>query len=330
MAICTSIELVEKVSSGGNLLKVTIDKSTEALWFFDYAASLQYLNQEVIVEYRRDIYKGELRQFIATFVLPVVVQTIDKKDNIKLYTDQVDNNANLSFSEIEIGETRKGCIVYCTASSFKSSPNATWQELIIRDKSMHTAKLRVFDYDNKAARFAGQYIMTELSKSKFGFQSEIVTPTPGDVMPNPEIELAITFIKNYFSNDVVAMKFITDTNLFNQLKEEIDYEKGYGLMRLAMELSMTDNLYNISKDLDIKTIGQAILCSYGHFTRESVLSNSINNVTLAMGYHWENRGMIGKLLDVALEEKPAESSIMKSIQETVASILEVRKGSNYS
>ena len=329
MAVCTSIELVENLNSTEDLMKVTIDNSVEAFWIFSYSESLKYLNQEVIVEYRKDIYKGELKPFISTFVIPTTIQTIDKKENIRLYTDQVDNNSNVSFSEIELGETRKGCIVYCTASEFKSSANAIWQELIIRDKSMHTAKLRVFDYSNKSAKFAGQYIMTELSKSKFGFQSEIVTPTPGNVPPNPEIELAITFIKSYFCNNVVAMDFITKTNLFDVLKEVIDYEKGYSLMRLAMELSMTDNLYNISKELDIATIAEALLCSYGYHTRDSVLSKSVNNVTIAMGYHWEKRGLIGQLLDTALEEKPPEWLVMNSIQNTVASILEVRKGSTY-
>lgn len=326
MAICSSIKLVENDVVGGDLLRVTIDNTETAYWFYNYADAMQYVGQEVIVQYRKDIYKGELVQFIKTFVVPTAVTTLEKKDNIKLYIDQVDNNSNISFSDIAIGETAQGCIVYCTHSEFKSSKNAVWQEFIIRDKAMHTAKLRVFDYANDSADMSGQYIMTALSRNKYGFQSDFVAPANGTVANNPEIDIAINFIENYFSTDVAAMTYINKTQLIEHLKEVIDYEKGYALMRLAMELSMVESLENVTKDVDLNAIGRAILCSYGHYTRTSVLSDSVANVTLALQFPFENKTTVVPLLDVALEEKPKEYEVMHSIQSAVAAILEVRKG----
>ena len=52
MAVCTGIT---QVPEKNGLLKVTIDNDVEAFWFYDYSDAMQYLNQEVIVDYRKDI-----------------------------------------------------------------------------------------------------------------------------------------------------------------------------------------------------------------------------------------------------------------------------------
>lgn len=326
MAVCTSIEVIEKNPTAGDLLRVTIDNTTTALWFFDYNESLQYLNKDVIVEYRQDVYKGELQQFIKTFVIPTTVNTLEKKDNIKLYIDQTDNNANMSFSDVAPGEKYIGAILFCVHSEYKSSPNAIWQELIIRDKSMHTAKLRVFDYENSLADFSGQYVMADISRNQYGFQSDMVTPVSGEMQRNPEIDIAEQYIKNYFAANTVALDFITKNNLFGNLEEVVDYEKGYALMRLAMELAMVDGMDNITKDINLNAIGEALLCTYGHYCRKSILSKEINSITLAMPFMFEDRKLVLQLLDKNLEDKPKEAYVMANIQKTVETILEVRKG----
>ena len=63
MSVCTSIEKVA-TDDGSSLLKVTVDNSVTAFWFYDYSAALQYLNKDVIVDYRQDIYKGNLTTII--------------------------------------------------------------------------------------------------------------------------------------------------------------------------------------------------------------------------------------------------------------------------
>ncbi len=327
MSVCTGIELVESLPHSGDLIRVTIDGDTEALWFYNYGDALKYLDQDVIVEYRQDIYKGELRQFIATFVIPTVVNTLTKEDNIKLFCDTVDNFSNLSFNEIEVGETRQGCIVYCVSCTFKSSSAAVWQELVIRDKSMHVAKLRLFDYSNKAANFTGSYVMTELTRSKYGFQSELIVPVNGECPPNPEVDIAVSFIKSYFASDTGAMYFLTKYNLINKMKENIDFEPGYGLVRLAMELSIVDSMRNITNDVDLESMGHALLASRGYLVRESELSEQVNNIILASKVSWKDKALVLKLLDFPTDgEEFPERKVMNSIKETVGTILIVRKG----
>lgn len=326
MSVCTSVVKKDSSERMGDLLEVTFDDRGPALWFFSYADGLQYVNQQVFVETHTDIYQGNLYDFIRTLTVVTTIQTLDKSDNIKLYCDQIDNFANLSFTEIADGETRQGCIVFCTHQEFKSSPNAVWMELIIRDKTMHTAKCRIFDYESKESEFEGKYIATQLSRNKFGFQTDLVKVVNGECPPNPEIAIAREYIIKYFQLDAVASKFMHAINLIPALEEAVDYEKGYGLMRLAMELSVVDSMQNITKDIDLQAMGHAILASYSYITRTSVLSPAMNNLFLANQAQWPNKIMVMQILDECAEEHPTEYKVYKNIKSTVASILEVRKG----
>ncbi|MCM1219025.1 MAG: hypothetical protein NC548_31470 [Lachnospiraceae bacterium] len=326
MSVCTSIVKLSD-STNGDLLEVTIDNSITALWFYDYADSMQFLNQEVIVEYRKDVYDGQLRQFIKTFTVPTVVNTLEKQDGFKLYLDQQDNECNLAFSEIQSGETRPGCIVFCVAQEYKSSAHAVWMELLIRDKTMHVAKLRIFDYESDKIELAGHYIIGELSRNKYGFQTDRVVVAPGEIRRNPEIDIALQFIKNYFSTDVPIMTFLNQTNLLEAMLKHVDYEEGYVLVRLAMELAMCEALNNITKDVDVQAIGQILLLSYAHLARpSSVLSPVVNNVFLAQQVMLSNRRLVVTCLDECLAEHEPEYAVVKNIQSSVAKILEIRKG----
>lgn len=326
MSVCTNITTVDKLADGTDVLLVTIDDNVQAMWFYSFAKAAEFIGKDVIVDYRSDIYKGEMRTFISTFTLPTIVNTLERKDNIRLYCDQEDNNSNTCFDEIEVGDTKMGSVVYCVSQEYKSSPKAVWMELLIRDRRMRVATLRLFDYADKNVVLEGQYIMTSLTRNAYGFQSDLIKPVEGEVPPNPEISIAKQFIMNYFADDVVSLDYINKTSVLEVLEDMVDYERGYGLMRLAMELSMVDNLVNISKDLDHKAIGRALLASRGHLTRTSSLSSYVNNVNIALHYNWDNRTIVVPLLDVENENSPKEYSIMKSIKETVNTILEVRKG----
>ena len=327
MSKCTGIRQVQTDGNNGDLLEVTIDNSITAYWFYSYADAMQFLDQEVIVEYRKDVYDGALRQFIKTFTMPTIVNVLDKKEEIRLYLDQADNECNLAFSEIKIGESRPGCIVFCVSQEYKSSANAVWMELVIRDKTMHVAKLRIFDYENPEAQLAGHYIIGALSRNKFGFQSEDVVTAPGEIRENPEIAIAIQFIHNYFSTDVVAMQYINKLNVIESLREVVDYERGYALMRMAMELAMCDSLNNIAKDVDVTAIGHTILASYGYLLRpNSILSSSVNNVFLAQQFQFPNKQVVVTNLDECLEEHAPEYKVYKHIHDSVATVLEIRKG----
>lgn len=325
MSVCTNITKIAD-DAGSEVLQVTIDNTVTALWFYPLADALPFLNQEVIVDYRKDVYNGQLQQFIKTFTVPTVVNTLDKKDNMKLYLDQVDDGSNLSFNEIAIGETRGSCIFFCTKQEYKASTNAVWMEMLIRDRSMHIAKLRIFDYMDKDAQLAGHYLVGELSRSKWGFQTDSVVVSRIDDRPNPEIDIAKQFIQNFFSDDPVAMQFINKCNLFEAAKDYVDYEPGYVLVRIAMELAMCESLYNITNDVDVKAIAHTLLASYGFLVNQSsVLSPMVRNIFLAQQFPFPDKKTVIVCLDEGLEEHPAEYALVHSIKESVNNVLRIRK-----
>lgn len=326
MSVCSSVELVESIS-GGDILKVVIDDNVEAFWMYNYSDALNYVGKEVAVDYRTDIYKGNMCQFINTFIVPTVVQTVDKKENIKLFCDQEDNQSTVSFNDMLMGETKQGCVVFCISSEYKSSSAAVWQELVIRDKFMRVAKLRIFDYTNVGVEFAGRYVLTELTKSKYGFQSTLITPVDGLTSVNPEITIAKDFIQTYFAGNPEALSFITNNHLISFLEEHIDYEAGYGLVRLAMELSMVESMYNITKDVDLVSIEEALIAYRGYLTRSSVLSHTVNNIIVSTSAKWHDKKKVMLLLDIPQEDEDLpERKVFNSIIETVDTLLSVRKG----
>lgn len=325
MAICTSVEKV-RTDINGDLLKVVVDNLTTAYWFYDYADALQFVGQEVIVDYRMDMLDGNMQQFIKTFVRPKVITTLEKQDNFKLYLDQQDNNATVSFAEIGVGDTAYACCVFCSKCEIKSSQNATWLELLIRDKFMRVAKLRLFNYDAKED-YTGTYICCDLERNQYGFKTSQIIPAGGDVMVNEEIVIAKKFIENFFATDAIALDYIAKTGLFNYLEEHVDYEKGYGFVRLAAELSVADALKNVTKDIDVTALCQAILCRYGYLTKPaSVLSPYYNNLSLAQKFMFPNRRCVVCCLDDLSAEELAERTVLNNVVQTVDSILKIRKG----
>lgn len=326
MSKCTAIKKLETISADGDLLEVTIDDKVSAYWIYDYSEALQYVDQEVIVEYRQDIYKGNLATFIATFTIPTCIATLDKQENFKLYLDQVDDISNVCFNDIVDGDEIPGCIVYCSSCEYKSSSKASWMELLIRDHTMHVATLRLFDYANHDADFSGKYIKTSLSKNQYGYQSDLIIPMEECTYVNKEVSIAEQFVKNYFSNDPVALQYMERTKVLEYLLKAVDYEPGYGMVRLAMELSLVDSMNNITKDVNLEAIGQALLLRRGYLTQASVMSHSVSNVMIGWNYMFPDRRIVMQLLDDSLEEKPVEFSILTSITKTVNALLEVRKG----
>lgn len=325
MLTCETVRKLESLQNMDVLL-VHFSDGTDAHWCYDYGRAMEYVGQEVIVDFRSDMYKGQIVTMINTFVMPSKVNTIDKHENVRLFCDQEDNQANLSFNEIADGETKVGCLFYCVAQEKKTSSSASWTEYIIRDKLLRTMKLRVFDDVNPDAVLAGGYCMAALTRSKYGLQAKEIFPANGQCVRNKEIDIAIDFVRNYFLTDEPAQTFMTATGFIAKMEEVIDYEKGYGLVRLAMELSMCEQLNNITNNLDVKLIEHAILLSYAHNCVEMTFSPEVRNIIVGIRYKWPNNQKLMAVLDPGeIEKRPDEYGILKSIQSTVNTILETKK-----
>lgn len=325
MSVCTSIEKHGVLSDGTDVLKVTIDDTIEALWCYSYADALQFLNQEVIVEYFLNIYEGTPQQFIKSFIVPRNINVIEKQTTHKLFTNDEDNASNVEFRDIDPGVTQSACIVFCVSQEVKSSPNAIWVELRIRDKTRRVSTTKIFDVESTKIDFTGKYVLLDLTNNPpYGFRTQQAVPYNGAESVNPEITVAKEFVSNFFINDPVANTYISSTKLLDKLDEAIDYEKGYAVVRLAQELCLAEQLYNMTQDINVSAIIHAILASYGHYTVDNILSADTRNILVALNYKWPDSAIFYGLLD-KVDCPPQEYTIYRNIKNTVNDILITHK-----
>lgn len=323
--ICISITKVETLNDM-DVLSVGFDDGTTAYWFYNEALAMDFLNKEVIVSFRNDMYKGNIVPVINTFVQPSRVNVVERHDNVRLFVDQEDNLSNLSFNDMVEGETKSGCLYYCVSCQLKTSDKSVWLEMLIRDRSMRIATLRVFSPENNAQNLAGKYCQSSLTKSVYGFQTKEVFEATGECPRNPEIDIAKDFIMSYFTSDVPANTFMTAVDFMSKMEQVIDYEPGYGLVRMAMELSMCEQLYNVTNSLDVKLMEYAILTSRAHYCTNMQFSDETCNVILTIRCKWPNAVKLVAMLDPGnVEARPDEYAVLCSIRETVNTILEKKK-----
>lgn len=328
---CESITKIESINQT-DVLEVRLVNQESVLdartviWFYDYTEALKYVGQNVFAEFRQEMYNGNIVEVINTFTIPTQVNTLDKKTDVKLYAEVEDNYATCSFYDINEGEELPSAVLYCIAQQIKSSQKSTWMELRVRDKLFHIRTLRLFGYNNMYD-YAGHYIfVTPLTRTKYGFQCEEVREATGEVPENPEITIAAETILQIIGDRLNLRQTIANAKLFEKLKEDIDYELGYRIVRLAIELTLTESFYNITPSLDIDSIQSALIADAIAYTRpESVWSHTVKSCILASKGDYKNRKLVCQILD-NVEEDFGERRIFHQVKDLAEAIIRQRKG----
>lgn len=326
MSVCTGIKLVQKIDDITDILLVTIDNEVDAYMIYSYAECLKFLNEEVIVSYRKDIYEGRIEQFINTLTIPTRVTALDRTENIKLFCDIDDNNSNVCFSDIQLGETFIGAIMYCVDCQYESSNKAVWMTIKVRDKSGRVAKVRLFDYTTEGLVYNGIYVKADIKKTKFGFNTDAITPMELDYPPNPEIEIAKDYIRNYFADDAFMCNVFNVTSILDHMEMYISLEKGYELVRLAIQLDILGGLRNCFDDIDFKAISYALVFGYGYITKSglSEYSPELRTTTFALQNSANSRVL--KILDNGTVDEPIrERDVYKKILALAESVVTIKK-----
>ncbi len=322
--ICTNVKRIESLADT-DVLEVTIDDTETALWIYPMTDAIQYVGKEVIVSYRNDMYKGNVRQFINTFVEPCKVSVLDRKEGIRLYAEFVDNYSNISFHDIGIGETKNGCIVYCVSQRFETSERAVWITLTVRDKLFRVSRLRLFNYDVKAD-FTGKYVMCAITRNEYGLRTDMIAPAQGECPDNYEISIAHDYVLSYFADDDTAKALLNGSGLLHKLQEHMDIEKGYLLVRLAVELSLCDSLYNVTNSVDIEAISHTLLADKLFVLKpQSKLSSDARNIILASGVKWKNAVVVMGLLDGSSDLELPERAVYYGIKAMAESVIRANK-----
>lgn len=331
MSVCTSIVRMKEVSEDTDILRVEIDNDVKAYMIFNYAESLVFLNKEVIVSYRKDIYEGKIELFINTLTIPVKVTTLDREAGIKLFTDQSDNNSNVSFMDLAPGSTMLGAVMYCISSSYESSDRAVWMELKVRDKAGRVAKLRLFDPEFGVAKFDGMYIKANIKRNDYGLNTKEISLMDLEFPPNPEIQIARTYIENYFIGDADMLAVLQRTKLLDFMQDYVELELGYALLRAAIQLDILSELRNVFNEVNFKAISYAIMMQYGYITKASLAQYSASLRAITFTLQQNLPSDVAALVLMILDEgepdgKPVpEKAIFNRVLSLANEIIKVKK-----
>lgn len=331
MSVCTSIVRMKEVSEDTDILRVEIDNDVKAYMIFNYAESLVFLNKEVIVSYRKDIYEGKIELFINTLTIPVKVTTLDREAGIKLFTDQSDNNSNVSFMDLAPGSTMLGAVMYCISSSYESSDRAVWMELKVRDRAGRVAKLRLFDPEFGVAKFDGMYIKANIKSNDYGLNTKEISLMDLEFPPNPEIQIARTYIENYFIGDADMLAVLQRTKLLDFMQDYVELELGYALLRAAIQLDILSELRNVFNEVNFKAISYAIMMQYGYITKASLAQYSASLRAITFTLQQNLPSDVAALVLMILDEgepdgKPVpEKAIFNRVLSLANEIIKVKK-----
>lgn len=327
MAICTNIELLETVNVDTQILRVTLDGSTSALMVYDLAEAMKYLNKDVEVTYRKDIWNGNICDFINTLTEHAVVNTFERDANVKLFTKTKDNHSNVCFADIEQGTTAVNSVVFCTDISFNSSARATWADLKILDSTRRVSSVRLFDPDTKAPSFKNTYIRCDLRRNEYGFSTDAIYPAGSDFAINPEVNIAERYIIETFKDNAPMVDFIRAIRLFDHMRAYAEYEPGFITVRTAIELDIAHNLKNVMWEANIDAVMQAIVLSKC-FTTEpsSVFSPEMRNFIVASRAKLPHMQETRLLLDETNTDNSPERKLYKQVKKLADEIVKVRKG----
>jgi len=290
------------------------------------STALEFLDQRVIVDFRKDMYEGNIVDFVNTLTRVSQVNVLERVHNLRLYSEPTDNMCNIDFRDIENGTLINNAVVYCTQHVYEDSAKASWARLTVLDRGRRVSSIRLFTPDSRKENFAGRYIKCDLKKTAYGLQTQDIIVLDGVYPTNPDIDIAKEFIVSTLRDDTKLCAYMDSIQLINSLSNYVSLEKGFELVRLAMELDLAVEMTNLSPSINIELIKRAIVVSYSHLTKANLALTPLVKNTILLAYSEFNSDVqLFQMLDDN-EEESAERLMLKRIKETVSTLIDTTKG----
>lgn len=315
-----------------SLMEVIFTDDTSAIYTADYSRALSFLNKEVIVELRDDVYHGTIRKFISTLTQTTVTNVLSRESNLKLFAeDSREIFSTIAWGDItEAGAT--GALLFCTNVQFEKSDKAYWAKLTCLDRNRQSAIVRLFSPERDSANYNGRYIKMTLKKSKNYFNATRVELEQGMAPAvNPEIQIAKTFILDVLRPYEDIIQYLEKTRLLEYIERynlDEDIEPGYEMVRLAMEVEMIDNLKNVTNQLNIGAmLKHAVIGRSYCITNDGkiVKSKRLQNLYMAIEHKVIKSALDMCLLDPENERVVPERGILESFHNLASQLALVNR-----
>lgn len=289
-----TITFIKNIKEGLDYCNIVISDISYSL-FASYNDSLQFLNKRVLYDTRPDMYEGKVIEVVANVVEKTVIQTVAESKGVKLIPDDKDVRpiCNYAFDSIKVGDRLRNVVVYLSGYTVESSAIAKWFELQVVDVKSKLYRVRYFSSHSAISQteeytlqnMVGKYItLNMLFLNKYGFTVEgssdesAVKLNHVDVLLPPEVEVAIGIIEDATKDDVELLQYMAKYDYINKLKDMIDVEPGFHLVRVATELLIIRMLSNVTNIYPEQTLIRAAICARGYLIdKKNDLSKPILN-----------------------------------------------------
>lgn len=331
-ATVNSISKLEDVNIDSAVFSVSFDNGFTALMIAGPDEPFKYLNQLVEYDSRKDIYKGEVKDYISTIAELKVVNTINRTDHIKLFADSVDNSASIAFADIAMGETYVNCVFYCSKAAYNCSAKSDWIEFTVSDRVRRVTKLRIFSPTVKGYEdFVGRYIRCDVRRTKFGLTTQEVFVCDKDFAPNPELDVAETYINGIIQNNAELRAAVDSCNIIPFMKEYVGYERGSLLLECAMEIDLAIELCNVTSGLDVNALIKAFIADkFWCLSPNSHYAKQFLCVHRCLSYRDVFNAKVQDIIGGDVPNVPEERLVYDKIKELVKALVITRKGDVYA
>lgn len=330
-ATVNSISKISDINADSCVFEVSLDNGSKALMIAAPDEPYKYMDNMVEYETRKDIYQGAVTDYISTIAVQQVVNTLRRTEHIKLFADAVDNSASIAFADINFGETYVGCIFYCSKVAYNSSLRSDWVEFTVSDRVRRVSKLRLFAPQVKdLEEFAGRYIRCDVRRTKFGLTTQDVFLCDRDFAPNPELDIAESYLLDVFSGDPDMMSMMSSSNIIAFMKEYVGYERGCLLLECAMEVDLAKELCNVTSGLDVNALTKAFIADKlwclmpnSHYSKEFLCIHK------CLAYKNVLNSKVQDIIGGDVPNVPEERLVYEKIKELTKALVITRKGDVY-
>lgn len=324
------IKELEKVSSEMSIMDVEFYDGSVAKYVSSYTSALNFLDKDVIVELRDDLFQGKVCKYIAQLTLTSVTSTLSREKDIKLYSEQTGEIfSTIAFEDIPDSGVL-GAILFCTNVKLEKSDRSTWFRFTCLDRNRKSCNVRLFDPIRDTADFIGRYVSMDIRKGNIDYIARKVSIESGRAPEaNPEIRIAKSFIFDVVKDYPDITEFLNKSQLLDYIEKynlDEDIEPGYELVRLAIELEQIRNLKNVTKEIDIHAMMKKSLLDRGYCISDNettVKSKELQNIYEAIKLNAIGSKMEMHLIDPNTTINTAEINLIKdfrSIANTIAKV----------
>lgn len=287
--ICESVTLVNKIDDTDVLL-LKLSDGSQVYMLYSYTDALAFVGEEVICKSRKEILNGQIVDMVDILSKASEVMTVSKDiSEVKLYSSDPCNHSTVSFDDMAIGDTVTDVILYCTKVDKGSSTRAEWLELYCVDAKGKIRVVRMFSPEDTAVDFDSHYIKLNLTRTAYGFNSDAACACFMPAYENPDVVLAIQYIERTVSTDQKLKALVENIKVIDRLRNQVYYDKGYFLVRIAYMLYMLESLSQMSDALDFQNCRRAIIVHHLYLClAEERWNRTISNFILAKKYDMDD------------------------------------------